>query len=81
LTITSGVFGWLDLLSPTCRSGSSFVLAASQLRERQEIMLLLEAGGWFQTSSGFWQLRQRVSSRRSEIVFLHQLSSTLELPR
>ena len=81
LTITGALFGRIDLSSPVCRSGSSLVLAASQLRERQEIMLLLEPGGWFQTSSGFWQLRHNGNSRRAEIVLLDQLSSRLELPR
>ena len=70
LTITSDLFGILDLYSRTCRSASSVVFAASQLRARQEIMLLLEPGGWFQTSSGLWQLREAESSRRPEVVLV-----------
>jgi hypothetical protein len=79
LTITSARFGRLDLSSPSCRSGSSLVVAASELRERQEIMLLLEPGGWFQTVGGLWQLRSAGSSRRPQIVLLRQLSPMVEL--
>ena len=79
LSVTSAMFGRLDLSSPTSRSGSSLVVAASQLRERQEIMLLLKPGGWFQTVSGLWQLRHAGRSRRPELVLLRQLSSTSEL--
>ena len=70
LTISSPLHGSLDLSSPTCRSGSSIIFAASQLRERQEIMLLIEPGGWFRTSTGLWQLRHNANSRRPEIVLL-----------
>ena len=73
LTISSALHGSLNLCSRTCRSGSSIVFAASQLRERQEIMLLIEPGGWFRTSTGLWQLRHGVNSRRPEIVLLRQL--------
>src|SRR5690348_15107632 len=74
LTISSALHGYLDLSSSTCRSGSSIVFAASELRERQEIMLLIEPGVWFQTSTGLWQLRPGVNSRRPEIVLLRPLS-------
>ena len=74
LTISSALHGSLDLSCPTCRSGSSIVFAASELRERQEIMLLIEPGGWFKSSSGLWQLRHSANSRRPEIVRLRQLS-------
>lgn len=74
LTISSGLHGSLDLSSASCRSGSSIVFAASELRERQEIMLLIEPGGWFKTSVGLWQLRDTLNSRRPEIVLLRQLA-------
>jgi hypothetical protein len=74
LTISSALHGSLDLSSPSCRSGSSIVFAASQLRERQEIMLLLEPGGWFKTAAGLWQLRQTLNSRGPEIVLLRPLA-------
>jgi hypothetical protein len=74
LTIGSALFGRLDLTSRSCRSGSSVIIAASQLRERQEVMLLVEPGGWFETSTGLWQLRQSSSSHRPEIVLLRLVS-------
>ena len=74
LTLSSALHGSLDLSSPTCRSGSSIIFAASQLRERQEIMLLIEPGGWFRTSTGLWQLRHNANSRRPQIVLLRPLS-------
>jgi len=70
LTINDQVHGRLDLSSRTCRSGTSIVLAASELRQRQEIMLLVEPGGWLRTSTGFWQLRLGARSGAAEIVFV-----------
>ena len=72
LTISSGLHGRLDLSWPSCRSGSSIIVAASQLRERQEIMLLIEPGGWFKTPAGLWQLRRTRNSRQPQIVLLRQ---------
>ena len=80
LTISSAFQGSLDLSSPTCRSGSSIVFAASQLRERQEIMLLIEAEGWFKTSRGLWQLRHSANSGRPEIALLRPLSPAPDGP-
>jgi len=34
----------------------SQVIAVSQLREKQEAMLLMKPSDWVQTSTGFWQL-------------------------
>lgn len=79
VTISSRLFGVLDLALPTRRSGSSLIVAASQLRECQEIVLLIEPGGWLQTSTGFWQLRQSGTSRRPQMVLLDRRSTAAEI--
>jgi hypothetical protein len=48
--------GRIDLRSPGWKSPVARVIAASQLRHAQEIMLLMKPGDWVQTASGFWQL-------------------------
>ena len=57
LTLASATHGRIDLNSPAWCARSSRVVAASQLRERQEIMLLMRADDWLLTSRGLWQLR------------------------
>lgn len=57
VTISSDVYGSIDFSSNVWRSVFSRVIAISQLRSQQEAMLLMGAGDWLQTSSGFWRLR------------------------
>jgi hypothetical protein len=45
------------------------VVAASQLRERQEIMLLMQTNDWLFTSRGLWQLRL-TRDRSADLVLL-----------
>jgi hypothetical protein len=57
LTVASATHGRVDLNSQAWCAPSSRVVAASQLRERQEIMLLMRADDWLLTGRGLWQLR------------------------
>jgi hypothetical protein len=56
VVISSDVHGPIDFRSGTWKSVFSQVIAASQLREKQEVMLLMKSSHWVQTSTGFWQL-------------------------
>jgi hypothetical protein len=56
VVISSDVHGQIDFRSGTWKSVFSQVIAASQLREKQEAMLLMKSSDWVQTSTGFWQL-------------------------
>jgi hypothetical protein len=47
---------WWSVDISVWKSVLSQVIAASQLREMQEAMLLMRPGDWVQTSTGFWQL-------------------------
>ena len=69
LTLASATHGRVDLNAPAWCARSSSVVAASQLRERQEIMLLMRADDWFLTSRGLWQLRL-TRGRRADLVLL-----------
>jgi hypothetical protein len=57
VVLSSVEHGVVDLCSSTWKSVFSRVIAASQLREKQEVMLLMNSGDWVQTSAGFWQLQ------------------------
>ena len=54
--------GRIEFSSTVWKSVFSRVIAASQLRDKQEVMLLMNAGDWVQTSTGFWQLCVQSSS-------------------
>jgi len=56
VVVSSREHGCIDFASPVWKSVFSRVIAASQLRNAQEIMLIMQAGDWIQTSAGFWQL-------------------------
>jgi hypothetical protein len=56
VVISSDTYGRIDFASCVWKSVLSQVIAASQLREMQEAMLLMKAGDWVQTTTGFWQL-------------------------
>lgn len=63
VVISSTVYGRIDFSSPVWRSAFSTVVAASQLRDQQETMLLMKPGDWVQTVEGFWLL-SRPANRR-----------------
>jgi hypothetical protein len=56
VVVSSGMHGSIDFASTVWKSVFSQVIAASQLRDKQEAMLLMRPGDWVQTGSGFWQL-------------------------
>jgi hypothetical protein len=65
VVISSDVQGSIDFASSVWKSVFSSVIAASQLRNMQEEMLLMSPGDWIQTSSGFWQLHLLSEERKS----------------
>lgn len=56
VVVTNDQHGRFDLASDAWKSPSATVIAASQLRNAQEAMLLMKLGDWVQTNCGFWQL-------------------------
>lgn len=56
VVVSNTTHGRIDFASKVWKSILTRVVAASQLREMQETMLLMNPGDWVQTSSGFWQL-------------------------
>jgi hypothetical protein len=56
VVVSSGAHGRIDFASSVWKSALAQVVAASQLRDIQEAMLLMKPGDWVQTHSGFWQL-------------------------
>jgi len=56
VVVSSGVHGQIDFTSNVWKSVLSRVIAISELRDKQEAMLLMRAGDWVQTGTGFWQL-------------------------
>jgi len=62
VVISATEYGRIECSSTVWKSAFSRVIAASQLREMQEVMLLMKAGDWVQTSTGFWQLCAQSSS-------------------
>ncbi len=68
VVISSDLHGQIDFSSSAWKSVFSQVIAASQLRENQEAMLLMKASDWVQTSTGFWQLH--VPNAAAEAVAL-----------
>ena len=58
VVISSDLHGQIDFSSSSWKYVFSQVIAASQLREKQEVMLLMKPSDWVQTRSGFWQLSE-----------------------
>jgi hypothetical protein len=63
----SDVHGRMDLASSYWKAPSAAVIAASQLRDAQEVMLLMKPGDWVQTNCGFWRLTS-TRGEGSEVV-------------
>ena len=68
VVVSSEIHGQIDFTSSVWKSIFSQVIAASQLRDKQETMLVMKPGDWVQTSSGFWQLM--VPSTPHDVVSL-----------
>lgn len=56
VVVTSDLHGRMDFDSGEWKSPATAVIAASQLREAQEAMLLMKPGDWVRTNCGFWRL-------------------------
>ncbi|SRR5258708_4959239 len=63
VVVSASVHGRVDFTSPVWKSILSPVIAASQLRDMQEAMLLMKPDDWVQTALGFWQLSQPANNR------------------
>jgi len=69
VVISSGAHGRIDFTSRAWKSMFTQTIAASQLRELQETMLLMKPGDWVQTDLGFWLLNvPRAVSGGAELV-------------
>ena len=68
ISVSSFEYGWADLASSVWRSALSRVIAASQLGDRQEIMLLMRPADWISTGTALWQLQVRPGSSCSELI-------------
>lgn len=68
VVISSEQHGRVDFGSAVWKSMLSRLIAASQLRDAQEAMLLMKPSDWIQTSSGFWQLSERTAHEPAELV-------------
>jgi hypothetical protein len=66
VVLSSELHGRMDFSSDAWKS-SAAVIAVSQLREKQEAMLLMTRGDWVRTICGFWQLTTR-DNRRAGIA-------------
>lgn len=56
LAISADRFGSVQFERPNWKSEGARVIAASRLREKQEIMLLMQPGDWIETNLGRWYL-------------------------
>jgi hypothetical protein len=66
VVISAAEYGRINFTSSVWKSVFSLVIAASELRDKQEFMLLMKPGDWVQTSTGFWQLCAQSSSGERE---------------
>ena len=75
--LRSDEHGRLDISSSVCKSVFSRIIAATQLREQQETMLLMNPGDWCQTTGGFWQLHAASGNGgRAKLMRIDESSST-----
>jgi len=56
VVLSQELHGRMELDSDKWKSSTARVIAASQLRQVQEVMLLMKPGDWIRTLSGIWQL-------------------------
>lgn len=70
ICVSSVEYGLSDLGSSVWRSALSRVVAASQLGDRQEIMLLMRPADWISTRAALWQLQLRAGCIGAELINL-----------
>ena len=56
VVVSSERFGTFDFYSPDWKSRTAIPIAASQLRDKQEAMLLMNVGDWVCSNLGRWRL-------------------------
>jgi hypothetical protein len=56
VVVSSERFGLFDFESPDWKSETTWVVAFSHLRDRQEAMLLIKPNGWVASNLGCWRL-------------------------
>ena len=56
VVVSSGRFGIFDFDGPTWKSESTQPISVSQLRQRQEAILLMKEGEWVRSRLGTWRL-------------------------
>lgn len=56
VAVSSELHGRMDFKSAALKSATAQVISASQLRDRQEAMLLMKPFDWVRTGCGTWQL-------------------------
>jgi len=56
VVLSHELHGRMDLTSEKWKSSTARVIAASQLRQVQEVMLLMKPGDWIRSLFGVWQL-------------------------
>ena len=57
VVVSSERFGMFNFQSATWKSNSTFAVATSHLRERQEAMLLMKIDDWISSDLGLWRLK------------------------
>lgn len=77
VVVSSCAHGHMDFSSGVWKSVLAQVIAASELREMQEAMLLMKPGDWIQSISGFWQLS--VSRRTREPAGLVRIGEPISV--
>jgi hypothetical protein len=56
VVVSSDRHGALDLGNANWKSQSIWPISISQLRDRQEVLLLMEPGDWFRSALGLWRI-------------------------
>ena len=54
--ISSDRHGLVDFRNPAYKSESAVPISVSELRNRQEVLILMRPGAWVRTSIGLWKL-------------------------
>ena len=56
VVLSQSLHGRFNFADPAWKSPDATVIASSQLRQFQEVMLLMKPGHWVRSVCGFWQL-------------------------
>ena len=70
--------GLINFCSGGWKSADALVIAASQLHERQEVMLLMKSRSWVRTTLGLWRLKLEPHGG-SNLILEHSSTSSVRL--